>query len=111
MASTKFYGSVGYATSVESSPGVYEDVIVERRYYCNIIRNTRRLEPGDGLNDNVRVSNSISIVADPYAGENFFAMRYIRWAGVLWKISDVEVQSPRLILTLGEVYNGPIAVT
>lgn len=108
--STKFYGAVGYATTVEKAGGVYEDDIVERKYYGNIIRNSRRLEASDnGVNDNLTVNNSISIVADPYASEHFFAIRYIRWAGTLWKVSEVEVQSPRLLLRLGEVYNGPTA--
>lgn len=107
--SSKFYGAVGYATLVEKAGGVYEDEIVERKYYGNIIRNSRRLEASDSVNDNLVVNNSISIVADPYASEHFFAIRYIRWANTLWKVSEVEVQSPRLLLRLGEVYNGPTA--
>jgi hypothetical protein len=46
-------------------------------------------------------------MADAYANEHFFAIRYVEWAGVLWTVSMVEVQSPRLLLRLGEVYNGP----
>jgi hypothetical protein len=74
-----------------------------------VVRNTRKLEPGEGLNNDISVGNSISIVADAYANEHFFAIRYIQWAGVLWTVSDVEVQSPRLLLRLGGVYNGPTA--
>jgi hypothetical protein len=105
----KFSGYVGYATQIEKAAGVYDDDIVEVKYYGDLIRNTRRLDAGEGVNDDISVSNSISIVADPYASEHFFAIRYIRWAGTLWKVSDVEVQSPRLILRLGGVYNGPTA--
>lgn len=75
----------------------------------DILRNTRRLQSGESVNDDLSVGNSISIVADAYANEHFFAMRYVQWAGTLWKVSDVEVQSPRLILRLGGVYNGPTA--
>jgi hypothetical protein len=108
----KFSGEIGYGTSVEttSGSGVWQDTIVEKHYFGDVIRNTRKLqETGQKVNDDISVQNSISIVADAYAGENFFAIRYIRWAGALWKVTDVEVQSPRLILRLGSVYNGPTA--
>lgn len=103
----RFYGEVGYGESVEVQPGVWEDVITEVKYYGDVLRNARGLETGDKVNNDLSVSNSISIVADPYANEHFFAMRYIKWAGTLWTVSDVEVKSPRLILRLGGVYNGP----
>lgn len=103
----KFYGEIGYAESVETSPGVWEDIIVEQRYFGDILRNTRKLQEGESLNNDLTVGNSISIVSDAYANEHFFAIRYIKWAGTRWTVSDVEVQSPRLILRLGGVYNGP----
>ena len=102
----KFFGIVGYVESKETAVGVWSDVITERTYYGDVIRNTRRLESGEQLNDNVNVNNLISIVADGFANENFFAIRYIRWMGVAWKVSNVDVQRPRLVLTLGGVYNG-----
>lgn len=108
----KFFGEVGYGETEETSPGVWADVITERSYYGDVVRNMRRLEENpDKLNSDISVSNSISIVADAYANEHFFAMRYIKWAGAYWVISNVEVQRPRLILTLGGVYNGPKAAT
>lgn len=105
----KFFGSIGYGETQETVPGVWEDVIVEYQYYGDVIRNTRKFTEGEGLNNDLSVGNSISIVADAYANEHFFAIRYIQWAGVLWTVSDVEVQSPRLLLRLGGVYNGPTA--
>jgi hypothetical protein len=105
----KFYGEIGYGETVEIAPGVWDDNIVERKYYGDVARNTRKLTEGESVNDDLSVNNSISIVADAYANEHFFAIRYIRWAGTLWKVSDVEVQSPRLLLRLGGVYNGPKA--
>lgn len=105
----KFYGEIGYGESVESAPGVWKDEITERKYYGDVVRNTRKLLEGEKVNNDLSVGNSISIVADAYANEHFFAIRYIRWAGTLWKVSDVEVQSPRLLLRLGGVYNGPVA--
>lgn len=103
----KFYGAIGYGTPVETAPGVWQDTIVEKSYYGDVVRNSRLLQTGEKVNDDLSVSNSISVVADAYANEHFFAIRYIRWAGALWKVSEVEVQSPRLLLRLGGVYNGP----
>jgi hypothetical protein len=110
MASTKFFGEIGYGESVETPTGSgnWVDHITEHEYYGDVLRNTRQLEPGETLNDNLSVGNSISIVADEYANEHFHAIRYIRWADVTWKVTSVEVRAPRLILTLGEVYNGPV---
>jgi hypothetical protein len=103
----KFFGNVGYGESVETESGVWVDNIVEYNYTGDVIRNTRQMQEGTSLNDDLTVSNSISIVADAYATEHFFAIRYVGWAGTLWTVSEVEVQSPRLLLRLGGVYNGP----
>jgi len=104
---TRFYGRIGYGGTVEAEPGVWVDDIVEKLYYGDVVRNARNLREGENLNADLSVQNSISIVADAYANEHFFNIRYVEWAGVLWTISTVEVQSPRLILSLGEVYHGP----
>lgn len=103
----KFYGVIGYGHSTETAPGVLKDVITERTYTGDVVRNTRQLQDGTKVNDDISVTNSISIVADAYASENFFAIRYVEWAGTLWKVSDVDVRRPRLVLRLGGVYNGP----
>ena len=105
----RFFGRVGYGESVETSPGVWVDEIVERSYFGDVIRNARKLSEGENLNNDLSVQNSISIVADAYANDHFFAIRFVEWAGTLWTVPSVEVQSPRLILRLGEVYNGPQA--
>ena len=101
----KWFGKIGFAETVETSPGVWEEEFVERNYYGDVIRNTRRLESTSYLNDNINIANEISIVADPFANENFHAMRYVEFMGTIWKISNVAVQYPRLILTVGGVYN------
>lgn len=105
----KFYGEIGYGESVDAGNGVWKDQIVEYLARGDVIRNTRRLSEGQSVNDDISVNNSISIVMDAYAREHFFAIRYVRWMGSLWKVTDVEVQAPRLILRLGGVYNGPVA--
>ena len=105
----KFCGEVGYGEAVESplGSGVWIDEIIEKKYYGDVIRNARSLEDGERLHDELTVSNSISIVADAYANNHFFAIRYVKWAGTYWSVSSVEVKSPRLELRLGGVYNGP----
>ena len=95
----KFYGVIGYAVTEETKPGVWAERIIERMYYGDLTRNTRRLQSAEQLNDN-------SIVADPFANENFHSMRYVEFMGAKWKVTSVEVQYPRLILTVGGVYNG-----
>lgn len=92
--------------SFETAPGVWEPSIVERPYYGDLIKNTRRLQSTDKVNDDINISNEVSIVADPYAMTNFHTMRYVQFMGAKWKITNVEVQYPRLILSLGGLYNG-----
>lgn len=107
----RFYGDVGYGESIEDPPnsGIWKDSITEFSYSGDVIRNTRQLEAGEGLNQDIIVQNSISIVSDQYAIDHFFNIKYVRWSGVLWSVTSVEVRSPRLILSLGSVYNGPTA--
>ncbi len=108
----RFSGKVGYGESQEepTDSGVWIDVITELPYYGDVIRNSRRLENSESVNDNLSVGNSISIVADEYARQHFFAIRYVIWQGTAWTVTDVEVKHPRLVLSLGQVYNGPFPV-
>ena len=101
----KYCGKIGFAVCAETVPGVWTEQITERTYYGDLKRNTRKLQSSGNVNDNINISNEISIVADPFAYENFHSIRYATFMGTKWKISSVDVQSPRLILSLGEVYN------
>lgn len=101
----KFYGEIGFAVQTKSS-GVVKEEIVKRNYFGDLIRNARQLQSADQVNDNLNISNQISIIADPYANENFQSIRYAKFMGAKWKVTSVEVQYPRLILQLGGVYNG-----
>lgn len=102
----KFYGMVGYGEQVETAPGVWRDMITERPYFGELVTNLRRqLQTADKLNDDIAITNDVSIVADPFAVQNFQKMLYIEYLGVKWKIVNVEVQHPRLILNLGGIYN------
>ena len=101
----RYCGKVGYANTVETSPGVWKEEITECKCYGDLIRNTRRLQSVDKVNDDININNELSIVADPYAMSNFHSIRYAELMGTKWKVSNVEVQYPRLILILGGVYN------
>ena len=101
----KYFGSVGYAEDVEISPGIVKEQIVAREYYGDVIRNNRRLESSDQVNDDINITNQISIVSDPYAMKNFWKIRYATFMGQKWKVKTVDVEFPRLILTLGGLYN------
>lgn len=103
----KYYGAIGYAKDVQTAPGVWSQEIEEHFYRGDVLRNNRRWENGQQLNDNLNINNYISIVGDQYAYDHVFAMRYVHWMGTRWKITNVEVQRPRLLLTIGGVYNGP----
>ena len=107
----KFYGAVGFIFDTESSsvPDVVVEEATERYYKGDLLRNNRRLDNGVGLNDDVKITNRISIVSDPYATSHIFAIRYVKWMGAYWKVAEVEVESPRIILTLGGVYNGKVS--
>ena len=102
----KFCGNIGYAISKETTPGVWIEDIVERQYFGDVYRNTRKLQSGNLVNDSIDISNEISILSDPFANENFHSMRYVTYMGAKWKVSSVEVRYPRLILTVGGLYNG-----
>lgn len=101
----KFCGIIGYEITKETEPGIYEETWIEQQYYGDVIKNSRRMQDAGKVNSDIVISNQFSIVADPFANHNFHSMRYIEFMGVKWKITEVEVQYPRLILSVGGIYN------
>ena len=102
----RYYGKVGYALTTETSPDVWEETITEVSYRGEVRRVTRRLVSGEKVNDDVNISNEISILADAFALQNFQNIRYVEWNGVKWKVSSITVDRPRLTLEIGGLYNG-----
>lgn len=102
----KFCGKIGYAITAETVPGVWTETIVEKTYFGDIFKDTRRNQNSGNVNDNINITTRISIIADPYAFENLQHIVYASYLGVLWKVSTIDVEPPRLILNLGDVYNG-----
>lgn len=107
----KYYGKVGYIETEETSPGVWEEIVTERTYSGDVLRLSKSWQNSEYRNDNLQVNVQISIVADPFALQHFHSFRYVEWQGALWKISNAEPQFPRILLTIGGVYNGPQART
>lgn len=102
----KWCGTVGYRLTVETEPGIWEEQVIEKTYFGDLLRNTSRFQSSGGVIDNISLDNQISIVADPFANANYYAMKYVEIHGAKWSISKVEVQYPRLLLTVGGLYNG-----
>lgn len=101
----KFYDVVGFITEDETSPDVFDPTVQERYYTGDILQNYRRNDSGDSINDNIVINNKFSIVADSFAYDHTKDIRYIKYLGTKWHVSNVEVLKPRLILTAGGVYN------
>lgn len=102
----RYFGNVGYVESVETAPSVFTEQATERPYYGDEITVNRRLTKGEGPNDNVEIGNQFSILADAYAYDHFFAIRYITWMGQRWKVTKATVQRPRILLDVGGLWNG-----
>lgn len=107
----KYYGKIGFSKSVETKPGVWEDHICERSYAGDVLQNTRRIQNTENLIDDVVVSNRISIVADDFATQNLPFVRYAVWNRNYFQVTSYEYSYPRIILTLGGLYNGKQAST
>ncbi len=102
----KFYGKVGFVHYEETEGSVYKEVTTEREYYGDSYKLSRRYESSDKVNDNLMLSDEISIVADAFAYENFQSLRYVNYMGANWKVSSARVERPRIIMQIGGVYNG-----
>lgn len=106
----RFCGKIGFAVTEETDPlehpGVWEDVISEKTYYGDIVKDTVHMTGNENLNDDFKITNKFSIVADKYAYDNFQFIKYVNYMGANWKVTMIDTQFPRLILTTGGLYNG-----
>lgn len=104
----KWYGKIGFAITREDPPdsGIWKDDVTERNYYGDVGRLSRRWAAAGQVNDNLEINHEFSIIADPFALNNFQSIKYIEWCSKLWKVTQIEVQYPRLLMTIGGVYNG-----
>lgn len=105
----RYCGMVGFSKSGETAPGVHEDnIITERKYYGDVTKDFRKTQGGDKVVRDVSINNLFSIVADPFAFENLEFIKYLKYMGIAWTVESVEVQYPRLLISVGGRWNGPI---
>lgn len=102
----KFQGMIGFIQTEETSPGVWTNITTERHYKGDIIRNSKQVEAGQQLNSDININNRFSVLLDPYTEENFPHIRYITWKGTSWSVSSVDINRPRLVISVRGVYNG-----
>lgn len=107
----KWFGKIGFVMTKETSPGIYEDVVEEKNYYGELVRYKGRWKESDKINDDIDISNQLSILADRFVYDNFQFIRYIEWMNKQWKVTDVDVEYPRLTLSIGGLYNGDTSRT
>lgn len=101
----KWSGKIGFVETKETRPGVWENVTTERNFYGDVIRDIRKNQSSGQVNDDINIFNRISIVSNSFVRDNLAFMKYIEFMGTKWKITDVEVQYPRLVLTIGGLWN------
>lgn len=101
----KWSGKIGFVETKETRPGVWENVTTERNFYGDVIRDIRKNQSSGQVNDDINISNRISIVSNSFVRDNLAFVKYIEFMGTKWKITDVEVRYPRLVLTIGGLWN------
>lgn len=101
----KCSGKIGYARTEEASPGVYQEIITEKQYYGDVVRNNAQIIDSSTINYNVRLNNNISVLCDKYMTDNLGCIRYLTFKKSKWKISSIEIKDNRMIFTLGDLYN------
>lgn len=102
----KYYGIIGYCMTTETKPGVWEEQEIRKSFFGEQLNTKSKWQTNSHLNDNIDFNMQLSIVADPFAYQNFYYIRYVEYQGCKWKVTAVEIQRPRLILTIGGIYNG-----
>lgn len=97
----KFSGVIGFTITSETSPGVWTDNIVEKSYTGDLNRHYRRWDPSPNKHDDIIFSQDISILQDPYLNSNIQNVIYVKYQGVKWSVRSIDIQYPRVTITLG----------
>ena len=106
---TRFSDKVGYVSQGSLVDGVQEVVVTERVYKGEVLENISSLQDGEKVNDDIRLQDRVSLIADAYGLENFSQIRFVVRMGIPWIAQTVRVERPRIIISLGGVYHGPRA--
>ena len=101
----KCSGKIGYARTEETSPDIYQEIIVEKQYYGDIVRNSTQILDSNTINSSIKLNNSISVLCNNYMSDNLGCVRYLTFKKSKWKVSSMEIKDNRIIFTLGDLYN------
>lgn len=102
----RWYGAIGYATDVEIKPGVWVPQIVDRKYQGSLFKNKTALQQTAEINSGITFNHSLSVIADPFAYENYYSIKYVTYLNKKWIVTNIVMEYPRMTLTLGGMYNG-----
>ena len=105
---SKYIGMIGFSWTEEQPGSIWKEHVVERPYAGDVMNaRIRNDTTPEKLNDEFRVNQDISIIADSFALKNYHHMKYATIRGVRWKITSISINYPRLTLSIGGLYNGP----
>lgn len=109
---SKWYGKIGFIKTEEQEPGIWLPEIIEKEYSGEATRQMSKWSSNsESTNYDLNISNEISIISDPFLEESIQSIRYVEYMGSFWDVVNIEVQYPRLRITLGGVYSGETAGT
>lgn len=103
---TKYAGLVGYVVQEQTAPSVWTPVETPKRMKGDIIRQSASTQNDDKVNSDITLNHRVSLIGDAYAFSSYFNIRWIEIDGHKWEVTNVEVQRPRIIVSLGGPWNG-----
>lgn len=101
----KWYGNIGFGIPVNEND-IHTEVITDKPYKGDILENNLRWQQSDKIDDDLNITNKISVIANDFAYDNIGYMKYVELRGNKWKIVSATLQYPRILLTIGGVWNG-----
>lgn len=103
-----YYGRIGYvSTSQDPDHPTTWNESVSWRYYPGELSalSHRWMNSAEDSNSNINITNKLSIIADPYMCQNASAIRYVELMGSAWYVDSIQIEYPRIILSVGGVAN------
>lgn len=107
----KYSGKLGLVyPDAETAPGIWAPEKVEEvSVKGDTLNLSKSYSPSSqSINDDLTLSKRVSIIASSDLIADTASMRYLTYLGQRWKIVEIDFQRPRLIFTLGGIWNGRI---